>query len=157
MKKLIAVVALLSSLAAFSDYLWWDATGYYGTQDGMQAWLVKTDSHAYNYSPTTKYGPSIADDGVFGTMSTEVSSSDSSYYYYIVVGTASGDSFAAVAYSSILAYSDLSSYITGSSTMDAGTNAWKPTSYSAVVIPEPTSGLLLLVGLAGLALRRREA
>ena len=29
--------------------------------------------------------------------------------------------------------------------------------WTAVAIPEPTSGLLMLVGLAGLALRRRRA
>ena len=30
-------------------------------------------------------------------------------------------------------------------------------SYTAFAVPEPTSGLLMLVGLAGLALRRRRA
>lgn len=35
----------------------------------------------------------------------------------------------------------------------AGANAWS----SASAVPEPTSGLLMLVGLAGLALRRRRA
>lgn len=35
-------------------------------------------------------------------------------------------------------------------TFDAGTSGWQ-------AVPEPTSGLLMLVGLAGLALRRRRA
>ena len=36
--------------------------------------------------------------------------------------------------------------------------AWKETGwYSTAAIPEPTSGLLLLLGVAGLALRRRRA
>lgn len=32
-----------------------------------------------------------------------------------------------------------------------------PSEWSAIAVPEPTSGLLMLVGLAGLALRRRRA
>ena len=32
-----------------------------------------------------------------------------------------------------------------------------PSSWSTAAVPEPTSGLLMLVGLAGLALRRRRA
>ena len=41
------------------------------------------------------------------------------------------------------------------STPSQAAGAWKSVSGSA--IPEPTSGLLMLVGLAGLALRRRRA
>ena len=37
------------------------------------------------------------------------------------------------------------------------TTALSGASWTAVAVPEPTSGLLMLVGLAGLALRRRRA
>ena len=37
------------------------------------------------------------------------------------------------------------------------TTALSGTTWQAVAVPEPTSGLLMLVGLAGLALRRRRA
>ena len=45
---------------------------------------------------------------------------------------------------------------------DSGNLAWATTfasssGWQAVAVPEPTSGLLMLVGLAGLALRRRRA
>ena len=39
----------------------------------------------------------------------------------------------------------------------AGTPSVKDTVWTATAIPEPTSGLLLLLGVAGLALRRRRA
>ena len=45
---------------------------------------------------------------------------------------------------------DLANYLLGSTT--AGATAWATSS-----VPEPTSGLLLLLGMAGLALRRRRA
>ena len=41
---------------------------------------------------------------------------------------------------------------TGFSNMAGGKSAW-----TAVAVPEPTSGLLLLLGVAGMALRRRRA
>ena len=38
-----------------------------------------------------------------------------------------------------------------------GENGFNSVSFTAAAIPEPTSGLLMLVGLAGLAFRRRRA
>ena len=38
-----------------------------------------------------------------------------------------------------------------------GENGFNSVSFTAASVPEPTSGLLMLVGLAGLALRRRRA
>ena len=45
--------------------------------------------------------------------------------------------------------SDLANYMFGTTTT--------PTAWTTAVVPEPTSGLLMLLGMAGLALRRRRA
>ena len=46
---------------------------------------------------------------------------------------------------------------TGSQSLPAGSGFQGAGAWSTTAVPEPTSGLLMLVGLAGLALRRRRA
>ncbi len=45
----------------------------------------------------------------------------------------------------------------GNMASTATTNMFRNASWSAAAVPEPTSGLLMLLGMAGLALRRRRA
>ena len=64
------------------------------------------------------------------------------------------DSSNPIGHTQTYAYAELAQYISsmkGAALPSAG--AWMPTAY---VAPEPSSGLLLLFGLAGLALRRRK-
>ena len=46
---------------------------------------------------------------------------------------------------------------TGSSALPVGTGFQGAGAWSSTAVPEPTSGLLMLLGMAGLALRRRRA
>ena len=47
--------------------------------------------------------------------------------------------------------------VSSAGTVTVGFGGQASATWSAVAVPEPTSGLLMLVGLAGLALRRRRA
>jgi len=118
------------------------------------------DDNTYAFAWTVK-------DGV-GTMSTSNESrpsnadlglTDSTTYkfYAVVFDTAT------ITDSSNYYVTDLKSVKVGTGTANkpvgfgSQASAIGPTSWSAVNAPEPTSGLLLLIGMAGLALRRRRA
>ena len=76
-------------------------------------------------------------------------------FYFVVFNNA--DAAAATSYAIVSApnkeYSGLDGKFTASGVFSAST-AWQPTTSP---VPEPTSGLLMLLGVAGLALRRRRA
>lgn len=75
-----------------------------------------------------------------------------SYYYAIELGTLVGGSWNILAVSDPHTFAQLENFIQYD-TMSVPTDIWSPHAYSA---PEPTSGLLFLIGAALLALRRKE-
>ena len=78
------------------------------------------------------------------------------YAFIIELGNWDGSNWSTLALSETASYADLvaNNHIDTSSGYNPNPVApWMPTSY---VVPEPSSGLLLLVGAALLALRRRK-
>ncbi len=68
----------------------------------------------------------------------------------------SSDNWTTVAWSAATAYSDLAGYIQESFGLNPSSMAvWSPTSFSTPV-PEPSSGLLTVIGFAFLTLRRKR-
>jgi hypothetical protein len=109
-----------------------------------------TDADIGNWSFKTAYGkPGEAINGYFGVI--------------VVDGSAAADGLTG-AYAS-LGNADLGAtdptadlvYGDGSFNNWIGENGFNSVSFTTASVPEPTSGLLMLVGLAGLALRRRRA
>ena len=118
------------------------ATAEYATWDNKEYVVDGADSYSYfglNNTDITGLSDSlIGDDQAFVL----VFANDSKYFASDVTGSVvADDSFAT--------FTPFKA--------DVGATAAQLKSYSGSSVPEPTSGLLMLLGVAGLALRRRRA
>ena len=112
-------------------------------------------SGAYSYSPSAagKYTSTAVDNATLG-----LSDATASQAYLVIFDTATITDTSNYYMTEVKSFETLSgSYEAqvkwgSQSTASQAAGAWK-----AVAAPEPTSGLLMLLGMAGLALRRRRA
>ena len=134
-----------------------------GTDTGASsAFEVKADG-TYNFGAYSVVDTGTIAAGTYGAASgtlTGLGESDNGSYYALVVWDGKADGKYGVAEGAIAG-------IVANPPSDAtpinfdnsgfGGTMFANTAVAAVAVPEPTSGLLMLVGLAGLALRRRRA
>ena len=175
---LIAAAVVMAAVCANASYLYWQVSGTEtglsnGTLNGhtisgynlvaIDASGNKTTTSSYVYSSTTDgyvtVSPVSTTAAAYGAYADLSSSYSEGYTYYIeVTGYDSakyGENTGVIGQSNTFSYSDLAGHMTAElSSMAASVQALVGTAYGA---PEPTSGLLLLVGTALLALRRRRA
>lgn len=172
MKKLIALCAVALSMGAFADdaYLYWMVsdsatwdvnpapsydTARVGVVDGTGATVAYLN--IYNWGETTGAGSAQILSGLDNEFYANLGSyANSSYSYYIELL----NDPTVVGKSAEISYSDATNYILASiSQTDSPSSAaaWAPNFTATSAVPEPTSGMLLLFGLAGLALRRKRA
>ena len=112
-------------------------------------------SGMYSYTPTTagKYTSTAVENSTLGLADATASSA-----YLVIFDTATITDASNYYMTEVKSFDTLSGTFEqqvkwgSQSTPSQAAGAW-----TAVAVPEPTSGLLMLVGLAGLALRRRRA
>ena len=182
MKKLITICAVALSMGAFAadSYLYWmldesSELSWTGTDKTTSitaptynkvALAVVTDATGqkvdsylslYSVNGTAQTAPVAITPADGASLFANLGNyATSGYSYYIELlndSTVVGRSANTLSYSAAAAY--IQSAIGGTSQMSA--QQWSPSAFTTAAIPEPTSGLLLLLGLAGLALKRKRA
>ena len=180
MKKLIMLIAIVCASAfAHAANCDWSTFAYDSSMvtalEGGTYWIVSLgasdtglDSLKVKSDGTTDFGsytqiatgtiPSGTYGQIAGTI-TGLSAANNSSYYAIVVWDGASDGYYGVASGMVQGIVDTPPTDALTITFDnSGLGYGATLANSAVVaVPEPTSGLLMLVGLAGLALRRRRA
>jgi len=136
-----------------------------GIQDGQDVFLdLYTPKHGVDEG-NGEYGVLFSDDsGYWGagvptgnqSPSGDYSAGTPEFSFIVELGNIdSNDNWTTVATSAATAYSSLGDYIHQTFDVNPGQVAvWTPSHFTAV--PEPTSGLLTLIGFAFLALRRKR-
>ena len=181
-KLLIAIGAIAMGFASHAASLNWTTWGYINDGSADSDWITGGQAYLVMVSDTATFavaddlavtGGTIVDNRSFvdgtvaGTWNDTAALVDGTKYYFAVIGTTdgSGSSVPTTGYYGVDKNGDNA---TGSGFYEVTWNASTGVSFEAdggfagasmstAVAPEPTSGLLLLIGMAGLALRRRRA
>ena len=134
-----------------------DAVGYFGGQssvEGITGWLAESGDN-YTIGMTAIRGGTDTAMAYYGFYR------DAYSFTWDDKTALSGDYIAVVAYANgddnqFRVFGNIAD-VDGTVTMDAVGGVGQAGAWTAATVPEPTSGLLLLFGVAGLALRRRRA
>lgn len=169
-KGLVLAAALASAQFATADILKWQvgdvtdsvsgesiAYAYakiYQTTDGTREAGTVLGSYVGEYVGTVdQVGKATFDYASVGAVLGDDATTSS---FYIELFDSSNN---LVGQSDVSAYGTVQSYVTSSAQFGAGwesLNSWGGGAFSSTAVPEPTSGLLLLLGAAALGLRRRR-
>ena len=159
MKKLLVLAAVIvATVAANAASFKWTATNVYGA-DATTKLAVGSTVTLYSFLSSAEQSSAVVATTfnltTAGTINTTFSNDDyvaGNYYSFYFVIEDNGKTFT----SSVLA--DKAAQATSTTTVAFGSMATATQNASNwAAVPEPTSGLLLLLGMAGLALKRKLA
>lgn len=169
MKKCIALVVATLSFGAVADsYLYWlvgdsisldgqeNFTGYSTAKVGVldSSGVSQGYLNLYGDNGVSLDGPSVGmTPGDNSPYYANLATAGAGYQFYIELFNDLSESVGRS--SEILAYADALAYAT---TFGLSTPAvpWNVSSFTTAAVPEPSSALLMLLGCAGLALKRKK-
>ncbi len=158
-KSLVAGVLLLAGASASAGTLYWQVTADEG-QTFQEAWLVAENKSNGNLTYLTGTDSDGASPSSTPLMQTDLAGYESdAYLFYVEMSNYNSDTseYETVATGYKYGYGDLvSSGYVAANPLDVNTTIAKASAVNFASVPEPSSGLLLLIGGAMLALRRRR-
>lgn len=178
-KVLTALLTAVIASVASADILYWlvnsdvtiEGSSTVGTTWNYAAlYALDSDGKIVSSAPFTSYtwdssgdvssGTSYIHKEAFDPMAyAQIGSDYSGYSFYIELANIQGETTTGIARSTQVSASELSKAISSSAEFNAGwssINAMGSSGLTFTAIPEPTSGLMLLVGAAILGLRRKR-
>lgn len=163
MKGLVLASVLAASTMAMADLLLWQVGGTNISYDYAQIFYNTVNSYEGGTAIANKVGDYAGTSEKIGATTFDYASVGAvlgayttSQYFFIELFDANNK---LVGKSEIAERGSLSNYIAASefSAGFADKNAWTGGKYTSTAVPEPTSGLLLLIGAAMMGLRRKRA
>ena len=171
-RGVLAAVLAAFALRASADYLWWtvDFTDDWGNEGELQTnpagegvgdfdlYLVIKDSGDDSWIATYK-GGELIDDAMTDPALAQlpVDTYSGSEYLFFVEMVKSGESARNTLYlSQAYTYAELQAAGFIAVSLEALEVPWNPAVGAAWAVPEPSGGMLLLIGAGLLALRRKE-
>ena len=166
-KFLISALALTASFAVNAAAFDWRIDDASEAENGYKIYAILGDTAATSWANEAALAAASIDGSAQGTVKQEGRS-------YLAYGTVLNDSVKRDTNFYLVIVDASSTKFASSQVYDAGTYVYTPpdgtpgkasfsvagvayTNFGTSPVPEPTSGLLVLVGLAGLMLRRKRA
>ena len=151
-KSILAVAVALAASLLHADLLYWQVSDQTGL-DFNYAQLYYTTGEATTAENGTAIIPGGTSTSSMTPKEADITGINNISGFYVGFFSSAEDDYRSLGFSNWLSYNDVATAITRS--WEAGKDVQSATSV-ATFVPEPTSGLLLLLGLAGLAVRRKR-
>ena len=151
MKKLVVLAAMIvAGVAANAASFKWVAGNIYGS-DGSTKWSGTVSLFAEGITDAIKTA-SASSGAINSTFSTDAVTGGNSYNFYMVIED-NDKTFTSSTVAVVAQATSTANILFG----NMATATQNSANWVGGAVPEPTSGLLMLLGMAGLALRRRRA